>query len=67
MAESYPAALKEEALKLCLTMRVTEFAKQLQDPVALTVSGAITRVTALPVVDEILKRFAPWLASEPKD
>ncbi|SDT42488.1 hypothetical protein SAMN04489743_2856 [Pseudarthrobacter equi] len=34
--------------------------------VALAVSGAITRVMALPVVDELLKRFAPFLASEPK-
>lgn len=34
--------------------------------VALAVSGAITRVMALPVVDEILKKFIPILASEPK-
>lgn len=33
---------------------------------ALSVSAAITRLMALPVVDEILKRFVPILASEPK-
>jgi hypothetical protein len=34
--------------------------------VALGVFAAITRVMALPVVDEILKKFIPFLASEPK-
>ncbi|HEV7950613.1 MAG TPA: hypothetical protein VGP24_12675 [Glaciihabitans sp.] len=33
---------------------------------ALIVAGSITRVMALPVVDEMLKKFLPFLASEPK-
>ncbi|MFY1669484.1 hypothetical protein ACN27G_05950 [Plantactinospora sp. WMMB334] len=32
---------------------------------AVVVAGAITRVMALPGVDEWLRRFAPWLATEP--
>lgn len=35
--------------------------------VALGVFAAITRLMAVPAFDEILKRFVPWLASEPKD
>lgn len=33
--------------------------------VALAVSGAITRVMALPQVEDLLRRFAPWLAADP--
>lgn len=33
---------------------------------ALGVAAAITRLMASPATDEILKKFAPWLASEPK-
>lgn len=32
----------------------------------LAVAAAVTRVLAIPGVDELLKRFAPFLASEPK-
>ncbi|MBH0778829.1 hypothetical protein [Nocardia bovistercoris] len=31
----------------------------------LAVAAAITRVMALPVVNELLRRFAPWLLAEP--
>ncbi|SED88766.1 hypothetical protein SAMN04489740_0208 [Arthrobacter alpinus] len=34
---------------------------------ALAVFAGITRLMALPQADEILKRFVPWLASEPKN
>lgn len=32
---------------------------------ALSVSAAITRVMALPVVEQFLARFFPWLAADP--
>lgn len=32
----------------------------------LGVTGAITRVLAIPGVDEWLRRFVPWLAAEPR-
>lgn len=32
---------------------------------ALAIAGAITRVMALPVVDDFLARFLPWLAAAP--
>lgn len=35
--------------------------------VVLAVAGAITRVMALPQVDEFLARFVPWLAAAPED
>lgn len=31
----------------------------------IAVAGGITRVMALPGVEELLKRFFPWLAAEP--
>ena len=31
----------------------------------LAVAGAITRVMALPEVEQFLRRFAPWLAADP--
>lgn len=31
------------------------------------VSGALTRILALPQVDALLRTFVPWLAAEPKD
>ena len=34
---------------------------------ALAVAGGVARVMALPVVDTWLKRYLPWLASEPRD
>jgi hypothetical protein len=34
--------------------------------VALTAMTYVTKVMAHPKTDEFLKRFAPWLASEPK-
>lgn len=33
----------------------------------LVVSGAVTRVMALPVVEDFLQRFIPWLAATPAD
>jgi hypothetical protein len=30
---------------------------------ALVVAAAVTRVMALPVVEQLLQRFAPWLAA----
>jgi len=35
--------------------------------IVIAVSAAITRVMALPVVDELLQTYVPWLASEPKE
>lgn len=35
--------------------------------VALAVSGAITRVMAVPAVNAFLQHYLPWLAAEPKD
>lgn len=32
---------------------------------AITVAAAITRLLALPAVDDFLRRFAPWLAASP--
>lgn len=32
----------------------------------LAVAGAVTRVMAIPGVNELLLRFVPWLAAEPK-
>ncbi|SFM72171.1 hypothetical protein SAMN05421671_3140 [Pimelobacter simplex] len=32
---------------------------------ALAIAGAITRIMALPVVEDFLARFVPWLAAEP--
>lgn len=32
----------------------------------LAVSGALSRIMALPAVEEFLRRFAPWLAAAPK-
>lgn len=32
---------------------------------ALAIAGAITRVMALPSVDDFLARFLPWLAADP--
>lgn len=34
---------------------------------ALGIAGAITRVLALPVVEEFLEQFLPFLAAKPKD
>lgn len=34
---------------------------------SITVTGAITRVMALPAVIEWLEKFLPWLAPEPKE
>lgn len=34
---------------------------------ALAIAGGITRVMALPAVDRFLARFAPWLATSPRD
>ncbi|MFG2071001.1 hypothetical protein ACGFKZ_29490 [Micromonospora tulbaghiae] len=31
----------------------------------LAITGAVTRVLALPAVDEFLRAFVPWLASTP--
>lgn len=31
----------------------------------LAVCGAVTRVMALPQVEDFLRRFAPWLAADP--
>ncbi len=31
----------------------------------LAVSGAVTRLMALPAVDDFLTRFVPWLAAQP--
>lgn len=33
---------------------------------ALLIAGAITRVMALPVVEDFLARFLPWLAAAPR-
>lgn len=33
----------------------------------LAVAGAITRIMAIPQVEEFLKHFMPWLAAEPKN
>lgn len=33
---------------------------------ALAISGAITRVMALPAVEVFLQRFVPWLAASPR-
>lgn len=33
---------------------------------ALAIAAGVTRVMALPQVEAFLKRFAPWLAAEPK-
>lgn len=33
---------------------------------SLTIAGGVTRVLALPQVDDLLRRFFPWLAAEPK-
>lgn len=33
---------------------------------AVVVSGAVTRILALPSVDGFLRRYAPWLAAAPK-
>lgn len=33
---------------------------------ALAIAGAVTRVLALPQVEDFLERFAPWLAAKPK-
>lgn len=35
--------------------------------IALGVATGITRVMALPQVDELLRKFMPWLATEPKN
>ena len=35
--------------------------------VALSVAGAITRVMSLPVVNDFITRFIPFLAAEPKE
>lgn len=32
---------------------------------ALAIAGAVTRVMALPSVDDFLARFLPWLAADP--
>lgn len=32
---------------------------------SLAVTGAVTRVMALPAVDDFLARFVPWLATQP--
>jgi hypothetical protein len=34
---------------------------------ALVISGAVTRVMALPAVEVYLRRFVPWLAAEPRE
>lgn len=34
--------------------------------VALAVAGGVTRVMALPVVNDFLTRFVPWLAAAPR-
>ncbi|MEH1014605.1 hypothetical protein V6U90_16025 [Micromonospora sp. CPCC 206060] len=34
---------------------------------AVVVAGAVTRVMALPGVDDFLRQFVPWLASAPAD
>lgn len=34
---------------------------------ALAVSGAVTRVLALPAVEEFLERFLPWLAASTRE
>jgi len=33
---------------------------------SLAVTGAVTRVLALPAVDAWLRRYVPWLAAEPR-
>lgn len=33
---------------------------------SLTVAAAITRVMALPAVDDLIRRFVPWLAPDTK-
>lgn len=34
---------------------------------SLTITAGITRVLALPQVEDLLQRFVPWLAAEPTD
>lgn len=33
---------------------------------SLTIAAAVTRVMALPAVDDLIRRFAPWLAPDTK-
>lgn len=34
---------------------------------SLALAAAVTRIMALPVVDDLLRRFLPWLASTPRE